>query len=390
MNRRTFLAATASSAARVLGANDRIRGAVIGAGGRGRYLTQQFKEIGVEMAAVCDVYEPNLRKGLEVAATTAQGYANYERLLEDQSIDVVIVATPDHWHSRMVIDAVEAGKDVYVEKPMAHTIEEGFAVIEATRRAGRIVQVGTQRRSSPFFLEARSRMSEIGKVHLVNSWWLNYVTALRRTPLEGKLDWERWLGPAPKRELDPVRFRNWYYFWDYSGGMLTGQGAHIIDAINMFMGSSFPSAVTCAAGRVNVDGAEIPETASMSIEYPGNFLAVFTIGYKAMRYRWFNDQLKQFHGTEARLDVAREWYKLWPQSDDVPLRPSLEVDRAGSFEPATRAHIRNFLESVKSRRDPSATVEMGQWTNVALCLAMESIRAGRRLRFNQPTKRIEA
>ncbi|MCP5111797.1 MAG: Gfo/Idh/MocA family oxidoreductase, partial [bacterium] len=109
MNRRSFLAVSAVSATRVLGANDRLRGGVIGAGGRGRYLTTQFKEIGVEMAAVCDVYEPNLKKGLEAAASTAKAYGDYRKLLEDKSLDVVIVATPDHWHSRMTIDAVEAG-----------------------------------------------------------------------------------------------------------------------------------------------------------------------------------------------------------------------------------------------------------------------------------------
>ncbi|MCP5109836.1 MAG: Gfo/Idh/MocA family oxidoreductase [bacterium] len=256
------------------------------------------------------------------------------------------------------------------------------------RRTKRIVQVGTQRRSSPFFIEARSHMKEIGDVHLVNSWWLNYSKDLRRRKLEGKLDWEKWLGPARKRDLDPARFFNWYYFRDYGGGMLTGQASHIVDAINMFMGSGYPTAVTCSGGRVNVKGAEITETASMSSEYPENYLAIFTIGYKAMHYRWFNDQLKQFHGTKARLDVAREWYKLWPQSEENHMKPSIEVDRLGSFEPASRAHIRNLLDCVKDRKEPNATVEMGQWTNVSLSMALESMRTGRRMRFNTDTKRM--
>ncbi|MCP5119275.1 MAG: Gfo/Idh/MocA family oxidoreductase, partial [bacterium] len=362
MQRRSFLAATALSSARALGANDRLRGAVIGSGGRGRFLTAQFKELGVEMAAVCDVYEPNLQLGLKEAASGARGYDNYKKMLEDKSIDVVIVTTPDHWHAQMTIDAVEAGKDVYVEKPMAHTIEEGFAMIRATRRNRRVVQVGTQRRSSEHFMAARELMSDTGEVRLVNSWWLNHQQGLRDRKIEGKLDWKQWLGAAPQREMDETRFFNWYYFWDYSGGLMVGQAAHIVDAIHWFMGASFPTAVTATGGQVNLGGAEIPETTCMAIEYPQNFLAVFTLGYKAMRYHYFNDQLKQFHGSQARLDVGREWYRLYPQSREIEMKPSVEVLKPGSFGPATIAHIRNFMECVKSREDPTATVEVGQWT----------------------------
>jgi predicted dehydrogenase len=155
MDRRRFVSTSALSAASVLGANDRVRGAIIGSGGRGRLLTSEFKEIGVEMAAVCDVYKPNLEAGLKIASTGAKAHADYKRVLDDKSIDVVIVATPDHWHARMVIDAVQAGKDVYVEKPMAHTPDEGYQIIDAVRRTNRIVQVGTQRRSFPLFQEAK-------------------------------------------------------------------------------------------------------------------------------------------------------------------------------------------------------------------------------------------
>jgi predicted dehydrogenase len=391
MQRRTFLAATAASGVRIFGANDKIRAGVIGSGGRGRLLTGEFKEIGVEMAAVCDVYEPNLQAGLKAASTGAKPYHNYKQLLDDKSLDAVIVATPDHWHAQMVIDAVDAGKDVYVEKPMAHTIEDGFRMIEAVRRTRRVVQVGMQRRSSELFQNAKRIMDsgDVGDVRLVNSWWLNQTRALRPRKLGGKLDWQQWLGTAPKRELDPLRFFNWYWFWDYSGGMLVGQAAHIIDAIHWLMNSAYPATVTCAGGRVNVEGAEIPETASMAIEYPENYLAVFTIGYKAMHYNLFNDQLKQFHGSKARFDVGREWYSLYPQSDAIDMKPSVEVREPGSFAPATRAHIRNFLECIRTRKDPNATVEMGQSTNIVLCMGMDAMRKGRRLRWNQAAKRVE-
>lgn len=389
MERRTFLV-TAASAARVAGANDRIRGAIIGAGGRGRLLTGEFKEIGVEMAAVCDVYEPNLKAGLQIAGTAARAYDNYQRLLEDRSLDVVIIATPDHWHAQMTIDAVQAGKDVYVEKPLAHTIEDGFRILEAVRRTRRVVQVGTQRRSAPMFQEAKAIIDSgaLGEIRLVNSWWLNYQESLRQRPLQGKLDWEQWLGPAPKRPLDPLRFFNWYYFWDYSGGLMVGQMAHIADCIHWFMNSQYPLAVTCAAGMPNLPGAEVPATTTTAIEYPENYLAVFTLGYKAMVYNPFHDQMKQFHGRRARLDVGRESYALYPESREVELKASKQVKLPGSFNAATRAHIRNFLDCVRSRKDPNAPVEAGQSANIVLCMAMEALRQGRRLRYDPETRNI--
>ncbi|MCL4850194.1 MAG: Gfo/Idh/MocA family oxidoreductase [Bryobacteraceae bacterium] len=393
MNRRTFLGAgTALSYNTILGANDRVRAGIIGAGGRGRYLTGEFKEIGAEMAAVCDVYEPNLQAGLKVASTGAKSYKDYQRLLEDKSIDAVIVATPDHWHARMVIDAVNAGKDVYVEKPMAHQIPEGFDVIDAVRRTKRIVQVGTQRRSFDLFQDAKRIMDsgQLGNVHLVTSYWMNYSDRLSDRKLEGDLDWQKWLGTAPKRELDPLRFFNWYYFFDYSGGLLVGQAAHVVDAIQWFMNSTAPLAVTCTGGQGNLPGAEVPETATIAIEYPENYLATFTLGYKAMRYNAFNDQLKQFHGTKARFDVGREWYALYPQSNAVEMKPSVEEKRPGSFGPASRAHIRNFLECIRSRKEPNAPVEAGQATNIVLCLAMDSLRAGKRLKWNAKSRRVES
>jgi len=388
MKRRSFLAMTAASAARVAGANERLRGAVIGSGGRGRFLTAQFKELGAEMAAVCDVYEPNLQAGLDQASPGAEGYHDYREMLQDGSLDFVIIATPDHWHARMAIDAVAAGKDVYLEKPMAHTIAEAFDIVKATRRTRRVVQIGTQRRSSPLFQAAQKLMPETGEVRLVTSQWLNYQASLRKRELKGKLDWKRWLGSAPKRPLDALRFFNWYYFWDYSGGLMVGQAAHIVDAINWFMDASFPLAVTCAAAPPQLEGAEVPETTSMAIEYPEGFLAIFTCGYRAMKYNPFHDQLKQFHGNRARLDVGREWYKLYPQSRELELKPSVKVERPGSFGGATVEHIRNFLACVKSREDPNATVEMGLWTTVTLCMAMEALRKGRRVTYDARKKQM--
>ena len=390
MQRRNLLASLAAAPSLFFGA-ERPKGAIIGSGGRGQFLTREFKEIGVEMAAVCDVYEGNLKKGLEAASTGAKPYSDYRKLLEDKSVEVVIVATPDHWHARMVIDAVEAGKDVYVEKPLAHTIEEGFAIIEAVRRTGRIVQVGTQRRSFDLFLDAKKLYDTkvCGDVKLVTSYWYNQQTALSERKLEGNIDWKQWLGTSPQRELDVQRLFNWYYYWDYSGGLLIGQAAHIIDAIHWFLDADAPVAVTCVGSRPNLAGAEVPETASLTVEYPDNTLVNFVIGYRAMRYSGSADQMKQFHGSKARLDVSREGYALYPESPrDVVMKPSVQESRPGAFNSATRQHIRNFLEAVKSRKQPSAPPAVAQSTNIVLCMAMQSVREGRRLRWDAVSRKV--
>lgn len=391
MQRRNFLL-TAASAAAVRGANERVRGAIIGSGGRGRYLTGEFKEIGVEMAAVCDVYKPNLEAGLKVAASGAKAYSDYRKLLEDKSLDVVVVATPDHWHAQMVIDAVHAGKDVYVEKPMAHTPDEGYRIIDAVRKTKRVVQVGTQRRSFPLFHEAKKLMAEgdIGDVRLVNGWWYNHQTSVRQGKFEGEIDWKAWLGNSPKRDPDPARFFNWYYYWDYSGGLMIGQAAHIVDSIHWFMNSGIPSAVVVGGGRPNLAGVEVPETTTMCLEYPENYLATFTVGYKAMRYSSTLDQLVQYNGSKARFDVGRESFALYREDPKaVELKPSVQKVEPGAFNSATRAHIRNLLECVKSRKDPNAPVEAGHATSVALCMAMEALRRGVRARWNEKQKKID-
>lgn len=382
----------AGAAPAAIGANDKVRTALIGAGGRGRYLTEQFKEIGAEMSAVCDVYEPNLEAGVKAASTGARRYSDYRAVLDDKSVDAVIVATPDHWHARMVIDAVNAGKDVYVEKPLCHEIGEGFDIVAAVRRTKRVVQVGTQRRSSPLFMAARdvAQSGVLGDVRLVTSQWLNHQSSVNKSQLRGKLDWKQWLGPARERALDPALFFNWYYYFDFSGGLLVGQAAHIVDAIQWFMGSKDPVAVTCVGGRVNLEGVEIPETANLTIEFPENYLANFTLGYKAMRYHFHNDQIKQFHGSKARLDVYRESWALYMEDPKALVQQTVKSDdQPGSFNPATRAHIRNFLECIRTRKDPNAPVENGLATAIVLAMAMESLRKGRRLRWNAAERRTE-
>ena len=383
---------TAAAAPRALRADDMVRVGVIGSGGRGQLLTAEFKEIGADVAAVCDVYQPNRERGLKGASSQARGFTDYRKLLEDKSLDAVIIATPDHWHAKMAIDAADAGKDIYVEKPLCHEVADGFAMRDAIRRNKRICQVGTQRRSSTLLGDAKKIVDagRLGDTRLVTCIWMNYQPDFSTKSLEGDLDWNAWLGSAPKRPLDPTRFFNWYYYWDYSGGLLVGQAAHIFDEIHWFMGSQAPVAATCAGGRINVQGAEVPETASSSLEYAENYLATFTIGYKAMRYHTHNDQLTQFHGSKARLDVPREGYTLWPEQRTLQMKAEVVRDEPGSFEAATRAHIRNFLECVRTRNEPNAPVEEGLKAAIALGMTMTSLRSGRRVRWNTATQTIES
>ena len=398
LDRRKFLGgALGLAGAAALGgpvpASEKIGIGLIGSGGRGQTLLGHFRKVpGVEFRAVCDVYEPNLKAGVAAASPTAAPYLDYKKLLERPEVDAVIVATPDHWHARMAIDAVEAGKDVYVEKPMCHKPEEGFQVVEAVKRTGRILQVGTQRRSYDLFIEGKKVMdsANLGPVHLVTAWWYNQQLSLGGGKLDGKLDWEKWLGTAPSRPFDEVRFRNWYYFWDYSGGLMVGQAAHVVDAINWFMGSGIPEAVTVTAGRVHLAGAEVPETTSMAIEYPGDFIAIVTIGYSTMRYPTPRDQMKQFHGLRARFDIGRESYALYRETLDRELPPAAHREAYGTFPSATDAHTANFIDCCRSRKAPNAPAEAGNFTAVALCMAMESIRTGRKVKWNAEKRVMEA
>ncbi len=386
MTRRHWLAASAASAA---AQSPRLRAGIIGSGGRGRFLTAEAKEIGVEVSAVCDVYEPNLKAGLDAASTGAAAYRDYRRLLDDKSLEAVFIATPDHWHAQMTIDAVEAGKDVYVEKPLAHTIEDGFRMIEAVRRTGRIVQLGTQRRSFDIFLEAKQARdaARMGDIRLVTGWWLNRQDALNTRPLEGPLDWKQWLGPAAAREADATRFRNWYWFFDYSGGLMVGQCAHALDTIHWLCGVTYPSAVY--ASGIGTIGAEVPETTTLVADYPEGLQVSFTVGYQAMRYAGFLDQQTLLHGTAARMDVGRESWAIYREDPKATeLTPERRRSEPGSFRRATRQHIANFLECIRTRRQPNATVEMGQWTNVALCMAMESLKSKRRVTFDAARRRM--
>jgi predicted dehydrogenase len=395
LNRRTFLAASAAS---VLAAapSDTVRLGVIGSGSRGTYVMGVFqKNSGVDVAAICDVYEPNLERALSAVAKSSghapKAYRNYRELLADKDVDAVLIATPEHWHYQMVLDALAAGKDVYVEKPLCHTPEQGVRLMEAERQSKQIIQVGMQRRSYDLYLQARQVVAAgtLGNVRMVRSWWLNnYLGNQKATKLDGKLDWEQWQGSAPKHAFDPDRFRNWRNYSDYAGGILADQGAHVFDGIHMLMGAGAPIAVTAAAGKPHRPGFDTPESVTACAEYREDFLGVFTINYAAMKYKLRNDQLNQLDGDKARLDVAREEFNVYKQGAEDTAAQSGKSELG--FNHATDLHVANFLECVRSRKRPTAPIALGFEAALVVQMANLSLKHGKRIRWNAEKKEVEA
>lgn len=396
MNRRFFLAA-AGTGLRVLSAapSHMVRLGVIGSGSRGTYVMGVFqKNTGLQVAAICDVYEPNLERALSAASKAGgqapKAYRNYKELLADKDIDAVLIATPEHWHHQMVLDAIAAGKDVYVEKPLCHTPEQGLELVQAERRSKQIIQVGMQRRSYDLYIEARKIVADgtLGNVRMVRSWWLNnYLHSGKATKLDGKLDWEQWQGPAPRREFDADRFRNWRNYSDYAGGILADQGAHIFDGMQMLMGAGYPAAVTAAAGKPHRPGFDTPESVTACAEYPEDFLGVFTINYAAMKYKFQKDQLNQLDGDKARMDVAREEYNVFLQGAEE--KPALSGKSELGFNHATDLHVANFLECVRTRNRPTAPIALGVQAALVVQMANLSLKHGRRIRWNAEMQKVE-
>ena len=389
MNRRTFVLG-ASSAVLAQGApSDQVNVGIIGSGGRGRFLMQRFaKDETVRLTAVCDVYEPNLEAGLSAAKGKARAFRRHQELLNAKDIDIVIIATPEHWHAQMVLDALAAGKDVYVEKPLCHTPEQGVELMETARRSKQIVQVGMQRRSYPLYLKARDirAAGTLGNVRLVRTWWIN--NSLKRgqdEKLTGPLDWEQWQGPAPRHSMELDRFRNWRNYKDYAGGIVADQGAHIYDSIHLIRGVGFPTAVNASSGKVHSPEGQTPETVVVTAEYADDFLGVFTINYAGMHYPNRLDQLNQFDGDEARMDVGREFLAVYKQAQ--PETPA--ITDSGNFEMATDAHIQNFLECVRTRKQPNGTIEKGFQAALVIQMANLSLETGRRIRWNAQTLKVE-
>jgi predicted dehydrogenase len=391
-----FLMAGASMTAASAAPSDQVVLGVIGSGSRGTFVMTVFKkDPSLRIGAICDVYEPNLEKALSTAAMAQPAapvaYRNYKQLLADKNIQAVLIATPEHWHTQMVLDALAAGKDVYVEKPLCQTPEQGVQLVEAEKKTKSIIQVGMQRRSYDLYLEGRDLVAsgQLGAVRMVRSWWLNnYLGDRKATQLEGPLDWKQWQGPAKQVSPDPDRFLHWRFYSEYSGGILADQGAHVFDGIHLLMGVGFPSAVNASAGKPHRAGGNTPESVVAIAEYPEDFLAVFSVNYGAMQYKMRNDQLNQLDGDRARMDLGREDLKVFPKGSEE--EPAIVKKSAKGFGYATDLHVQNFLECVRTRKTPTAPMRVAFQAALVVQMANMSLKDGRRYKWNAAAGKVEA
>ena len=396
------------STGNVLGANEKVVIGVIGAGKMGISNLETFaKQPGVEVAAVADVYEPNLQKGLKAAGEKAQAYKDFRQILDRQDIDAVIVATPDHWHPLQTVLACQAGKDVYVEKPVAHVVDEGKRMVAAARKYQRVVQVGTWQRSGIHFQKAIQLVQDglIGKVSLVRTW--NYANTYPEgignppdsDPPAG-LDWDFWLGPAPKVPFNWNRFGLPYdgrdrwstfrYFWDYAGGWLGDWGVHLIDIVQWAMKVDGPDAITTAGGKFYLqDNSDIPDTLQTTFEYPG-FVCLYENRLDNENSMWGKGYGIEFHGTDRTLFVDRSGFQVFPEkrrleNKSVDRAPTVQME---SVNDALGDHVRNFLECLKSRKQPVCDIEIGHRSTSTCLLGNVAYRSKERLVWDVPNQRM--
>jgi predicted dehydrogenase len=388
MNRRIFTASALSAAAalRAVAANDRIRLGIIGSGSRGRdRMAAANKAGGIEWIAICDAWDRRREEAkADYAAPQTELYGDYRRLLDRKDIDAVIVATWDNNHAPLTIAACEAGKDVYVEKPMTSIPEQGAPMIAAVRKSKRIVQVGVQQRSMAHFIEARKRFFEsglIGKVHMVRTIWNGNSGYLTQPPpgMEQKpagLDWNACLGALPKIPWDPKRYFNRFSYWDLStGGQTGGLFVHMVDVVHWFLNIRKPSSAVALGGIYQYDdGRDTPDNVNFILDYPGGINVTFEATITDMIGRESADIV--FMGTGGRLRIFRDGYRFVSKDTDAR---SDEIRAGGTPD----VHVAEWLDCVRTRREPSATVEEGHYSSMACHIGNIAYRQRQRVAWRQ-------
>lgn len=374
-----------------LGANERLRLGVIGTGGRARSLMGTFKNApNNEMIAVCDVYEPNLAQGATIAATGARQYKDYRELLADKNIDAVIIGSPDHWHKQMTLDAVAAGKDVYVEKPVSHTIEEGEEMVRVIEASKQVVQTGTQQRSWEHYQTGKQIVDAgtLGEITFVHTYW--YQNYDKRIPKENfdttKLDWKRWLGSARAQPFSKEKFHLWRWYWDFGGGALTDLMTHWIDVIQWYLGTPAPLGVQ-TSGIIHRMPWECPDTIACTLDYPKNYTVTYT---GAMSSR-IDDGGIEFRGTKATLKIDRSHLAVYLEaSKNAPGMNAPEPETIiRSKGDGTIAHIANFLDCVKTRQKPNAHIRIAHEAARSSHIGNIAFKRQRRITWNEARGRIE-
>ena len=361
LDRRSFLIAgglTALASTRAFGANDRLRIGVIGAGGRMRGLLNSAENTGVpfEIVSVCDVYTPRREEvKSRTSAAAATTCADYNDVLNDKSIDAVIIATPDHWHVRVARAALAAGKDVYLEKPVTHTLEEGEALLKSVRSSRQILQCGMQQRSWPHFRNAVDLIQggALGQVTQVRTyWWQNYGSNWVPKPVDAaQLDWKQWLGGAPDQPFTLEKYSHWRWYWSFGGGAMTDLFAHWIDVAQWAMKADQPTMATMLGDRYVFKEWECPDTIQAAFRYPG-----FDVVYEGMMSSSIDDGGLEFRGKEATLKINRSGMSIFHENVKGDRNPVLKEE---SVEDGTILHMANFFDCIKTRKEPNAPVETG-------------------------------
>ena len=298
--------------ASVWGANDRVAYGIIGTGGRGRYLNQKFRNLGAQCVALCDVYDLHLQAASKDSPADVKTYVDYHDLLAQQDVDAVVIATPDHHHCPMLLAALDAGKDVYAEKPLSHSLAESQTMIQAAERSKQVVQIGMQRRSAESIMKAKTLVDDgvLGRITMVRpQWHWNVAKPLNNSALPGNLDWKRFLGAAKKRELEPKRFRYWRYFWDYAGGNMTDQGTHLMDVVLWFMNSGAPKSAIMHGFVAKMEGAEHPDVFTSVFEFP-DFMATWSLNYDNS---YENGWSILFQGDKGTMILDENGYRVFAE-----------------------------------------------------------------------------
>lgn len=406
----------ARSAARVVGANDLINVGMIGMGGMGTvhlqaFMQQSEEEKDIRVVAVSDIYTRRKERARSIAKVTDKDvHHDYRELLARNDVDAVLIAAPDHWHGQMALDALAAGKDVYLEKPMTHTMEEARAVVDAVKKYNRILQVGNQGLSAPGTHKSKELIEagEIGPVlcaqatsarnSLLGEW--NYRIEPEGTPQN--IDWNSWLGPAPKRPFSADRYFRFRKYWDYSGGIATDLFFHSLGPILYPMGAKFPTRVSACGGIYVHKDREVPDTYGTMIEYP-NF-------YIEMSGSMANAGMGQYHrqaiyGHKGTLVIERNQVLVYPESfpemrprvaqgqprQGRPAGPQPKVFELPQQKPqrdARTPHTTNFFACVRSRKQPNAHAEIGYQIITAIKLGVYAYLEGKTKLFDPQAQRV--
>ncbi len=383
-----------------MGANERVNLVQIGVGGRGRDHINTYSSLPslVNISGVCDVNQAARERGqsivIKAGGAKPKEYDNMKQVFADKSVDAVSMATPNHWHALGAIWACQAGKDVYCEKPASHNIHEGMRMIEVARKTGRMVQIGSQSRSTPHKMRAMQMLKEgvIGKIYLAKGLCYKRRKSIGRapeldTPPPG-VDWDQFLGPAPLRKFTELRFAyNWHWFWDTGNGDIGNQGVHEMDIARWGTGLSWPKSVVSTGGKfVYDDDQETPNTQSTTFEYPGGQQIVFEVRGLPTGPDWPLPKRGAhtigniFYGSDGILAIDADGYKIYKGEELVLSEDGKPQTKTWDTAP----HMENFLKAVKSRnyKDLNAEIEIGA-ISAGLChLANISYRTGKKLDFD--------